>query len=396
MTNALERNARRARASVGRRPAFLGSYRDQWWDSFGNLAALLYRAGIALIEAPWERSGPWTTAGISPVRRCGSSSAVVGSRILLLGGFTDPGSQVLERCDLFDPVTGSWERAPSLPQPVNHYMAVGDGPRVWVVGGFVGDYPSEPTALTWILDTETMRWHAGPPLPRAVGAGALVRAERRLHYFGGFVGRDEMTAEHWSLDLERAAVPGGASDSSLWQERAPLPLARGHHGGAVVHTAEGTRIYALGGQLRHDTRPQEICDAHEYCPATDRWRPIAPLPRPRSHFEMAIQVLAAADGTPRIVVAGGIDRTRRAFWKRALREVTAYDPQEDRWTELPPLPVGLNSTSGQVVDGRLFLLCGGDLLRRGGMQRVVLSADLTDLGLHPLGTARPSADHTPK
>jgi hypothetical protein len=59
-----------------------------------------------------------------------------------------------------------------------------------------------------------------------------------------------------------------------WTDRAPLPLCANHLG--VV--ADAGRIYALGGFLNQNR------DAHNkafvYEVATDRWREIAPLPRP--------------------------------------------------------------------------------------------------------------------
>lgn len=164
-----------------------------------------------------------------------------------------------------------------------------------------------------------------------------------------------------------------------------MPVARGHHGGAAVETASGTEIYAIGGQLRHDTDPEEIAGVQAYDPAEDRWRAVAPLARPRSHFETATEVVAAADGSPRVLILGGIDRTSRFSRRLGLREVTVYDPGRDRWQELPPLPLGLCSPSTGVVGDRLYVLCGTDVLRRSGHQRMVLAVELEDLGLRAPG-----------
>ncbi|MFM6962876.1 MAG: kelch repeat-containing protein, partial [Micrococcales bacterium] len=51
------------------------------------------------------------------------SAAVVGSEIVVLGGFTADGGSS-RRVDAYSPARDTWRRLPDLPVGVNHAMAI--------------------------------------------------------------------------------------------------------------------------------------------------------------------------------------------------------------------------------------------------------------------------------
>ena len=366
----------RARPFADRSSHVLGVYRDQWWETVEGLDSLLFRLRVAIFPGPWERAGPWRAVGLCPVRRYEAPAAEVDGRIHLFGGFTGLDCQALERTEIFDPADGGWSAGTSLPEPITHNVIARDGDDLWLVGGFLGDHPGPASHRTWILDTRDGAWRPGPALPCPTASGALVRVGRNLHFFGGFLDRDASTGRHLCLDLDEARTSGAAR----WREAAPMPEPRGHHAGIAVGRGDDIDILAVGGQLRHDTNPMDLACVHAYRVNEDRWRPVQSLPRPRSHFEVAALTVPGDNG-PRAVICGGLDRSRRFLRIRGLRNVTTYDGDQDRWRELPPLPAGLGSAAAVVVGDQLYVLCGLDLLRRDGAQRVVLAAGLDDLGL---------------
>ncbi len=286
-----------------------------------------------------------TTSGTSaPVARFESAAVVVGGKLYVMGGFkldSAPGLPpvVATRQSFFyDHVSDSWTKLSNMPAAVTHINAVADGDTIWIAGGFQGRPGGPAQRSVWKYDTTTDRWSEGPPLPAARASGALARVDRTLHYFGGFAAVDaEASEEHWALSLD------GGTD---WVERAPFPNPRGHMGSAVY---DG-RIYALGGLYRHETK--DVADASVYDPATDSWSQIASLPTPRSHIEPSTFVL-----DDRVIVVGGRNNAVPPL-RGAMREVTAYDPQTDRWSALPSMRPGLLAPVAKIIDRRLVVTLG--------------------------------------
>lgn len=311
----------------------------------------LARAAAAVLVDPWMPSGDWRSAAPSPVLRLEGPAVAANGRLYVFGGFTgrEWAAPALKRVDYYDPAADSWTRVADLPIDVTHVTAAKDGPRIWIAGGWQGPHPGKGVRATWTYDTQTDRWHEGPPLPKALAGGALVRLGRSLHYIGGILeDRDTTVGDHLELDLD-----GGAE----WRPRAPLPIPRGHLAGFAL---DG-KIYAVGGQARHDTNPIDLAAVHVYDPDEDRWSARASLPSPRSHFEPGSFVI---DG--RIVIVGGSADQRPPIIKRIhLSDVLAYDPASDRWFELPGLPVGLMAPAAGVVDGRLIVTNGSTIGSRG-------------------------------
>ncbi len=284
----------------------------------------------------------------NPIHRAEYPGAVVGDRFFVFGGFTGTELAASYRVDVYDPAADRWDSAADLPTNVTHNMTAVVGDDVWLVGGYVGDNPGVVTAETWILDTRAETWRTGPPLPSARAGGALVKHGDRLHYFGGFVDRQNVSGDHWALDL--------SDGDARWEPRAALPEPRGHLSGASL----GGLVYGIGGQFGHDDWLRDVPYVHVYDPANDTWREVASLPRGRSHFEWATVVV---DG--RIVILGG-----RSVWQRSLfppdvggretavPDVSAYDPERDEWFELPGLRFGIQGAAAGIV-GDTLVLTGG-------------------------------------
>jgi N-acetylneuraminic acid mutarotase len=129
------------------------------------------------------------------------------------------------------------------------------------------------------------------------------------------------------------------------------------------------RLYAIGGQLRHDTTPVDLDVVHVYDAGRDTWAAVARLPSPRSHVEASTFVQH-----DRIVIVGGRNNTRwRPLNRAGLANVTAYDPATDTWTELPALPIGLQATCARVIDGRLIVTNGSVMEGVRGQPRTFLA-----------------------
>ncbi len=313
---------------------------------------------VRLVVEPFATRGSWSEGRRAPTPKMEAAAAAIDGKLYVFGGFagTTYGAPVERTVAVYDPAGDAWTRAADLPLDVTHCNAVVVDGTVWLAGGYRGAHPGPVVADVLRYDVASDTWGKGPPLPVATAAGTLALVGRTLHYVGGFVDRDTTVATHWAL-----AVDGGAE----WEPRAPLPSPRGHLASAVL----GDRLYAIGGQIRHDSDPVDLDVVDAYDPARDAWTPVASLPGPRSHFEASTFV---HDGT--IVIVGGRDDTRLYPIRRAgLANVTRYDPARDVWTELPTLPIGLESTCARVLGDRLVVTNGSTMGSIRGQQRTFLA-----------------------
>ncbi len=323
-------------------------------------------AGVGL-PSGWRRGAPL------PESRFESAVAVLNDRLYVFGGFYFR-LKASTRADRYDPRTNTWSRIADLPVPVTHINGVLDGEVLWIAGGFVGNHPGPTTNQVWQYNIKTNRWTPGIPLPAVRASGGFQRVGRSLYYFGGFDSdRDTTCTEHWQLDLD---------SGTEWVPRSPLPQPRGHVASIVLND----QIYAIGGQIRHDTNPVDQTNVYRYDPVSDCWSELAPLPEPRSHFEPGTFLHRG-----HIVITGGRNNHRQLYghWnlfrhhedrviddlphrgyiayrklkglqtKEYLYEtMLAYNPQTNTWHPLPSLPARFLAPVANVINN-LFILTGG-------------------------------------
>jgi N-acetylneuraminic acid mutarotase len=126
-----------------------------------------------------------------------------------------------------------------------------------------------------------------------------------------------------------------------WTQKAPMPAVRGEA------AAVGDRLFALGGGVAGKAVPR----SEEYDPATDRWRPRAPLPQARDHLGVAVL-------NGKIYAFGGFTSS---VHQGAGDVVFEYDPAGDSWQTLTPMPVPRASVGVAVLDGKLHVVGGRGL-----------------------------------
>jgi N-acetylneuraminic acid mutarotase len=274
--------------------------------------------------------------------RFSAIAAQIDGELYLFGGFVDENLETTQKVHSYDARSDRWQAHRDLPfEGLTHANGVVDGEQVWIVGGFVGAGARAATADVHMYDSRDDRWEKGPALPQAVGGGALARVGRRLHYVGGYLTAYQNGAEdaQWILDLD-----GGTE----WVPGAPVPVARGHAGVAVVDE----KIYIIGGTTTHE--PARDCDLlHRYDPRTDTWEQLASLPSPRSHFEPGTFV---HDG--RVFIIGGQDYMSGHLSEPQMPDVSVYDPESDSWWHQPGLPVALRAPVARILGDNLVVTTG--------------------------------------
>lgn len=311
-----------------------------------RLAPALALAGLftaASARAQTDRIGClWDKRADSPIARFEAGTIPIDGQLYCFGGFFNQAIQASPRVDAYDPVSNAWTRRADMPANTTHCGFVLEGRNVWVIAGFEGNNPGVAVDDVWIYNIDANTWSAGPSMPRPIASGGAALMNGRIHYFGGCeADRDTVTGDHWVLDL--------ANQAAGWTSLAPMPVPRCHHSAAVL----GSELWAIGGQLRHDTNPFDLRDVHAYDPVMDSWRVGPSLPEPRSHFEPATFV---RNGN--LYIAGGKDLTTN---RTILADMLELDPVLGVWSYMPPLPNPRYGPGVQVIGDTLYAANGAAL-----------------------------------
>ena len=183
-------------------------------------------------------SGIWTEAPKVPDMRDEAAAANVEGHLYYLGGFTarpaGPGTVVSDLVDIYDPVAGTWSAGPPLPvgSPRHHLATAVIGTSLYVLGGFTG--PSGQflgSAQTWVLAAGAWSRLADQPVAR--GAAAVQVVGTKIFVAGGGPNEGASVADVYAYDP--------AADA--WTTRASLQAARQHVGSCAT---QGGMI-VLGG-----------------------------------------------------------------------------------------------------------------------------------------------------
>ncbi len=104
------------------------------------------------------------------------------------------------------------------------------------------------------------------------------------------------------------------------------------------------KIYVFGGL---DANKTVLDSAEVYDPAQDTWTEVSPLPTARA--ASCAEVIGDT-----IYVIGG----SQGAWQQNLTTNAVYDPNTDTWTEAAPMLTGRGGAASFVYDGKIFIVGG--------------------------------------
>jgi len=212
----------------------------------------------------------------------------------------------------------------------------------------------------------TSPWKKGAPFPEADEELYGVTVNGKLYVIGG-----------WGDGKARGANYEYDPATDRWTKKAPMPRPA-HH--AALAALNG-KIYAFGGFVAPATTAiplgaawEPIADAWEFNPATDSWKPLAPLPGKRG------SAIAAEVGGKIYVIGGAttMEGSKDPFFTafgpaKVLATNDVYDPATNKWESRNPMSVPRNHAFSGVVNGKIYVIGG----RTG--QAFILSATNTDV-----------------
>jgi hypothetical protein len=288
--------------------------------------ALVFAAWACLLGGGLAGAGPprWRSAAAVPVARTEVAAALFGQEIAVVGGFVASG-QNTGRADAYSPRRNHWRRLPSLPVGLDHAMAVGRGPELYVVGG----YGPGSVAQAGFYRLSGRRWISLPslPAPRAAAGAAVLNG--KLYVVGGVEAPGRLATDAFAYDfaLRRWLLVAG-------------PRPREHLGAAAL----GKTMYAVAGRTAGLDSNLDVVEAYD--PTGNRWRAIPRVPATRGGT-------AAAAVAGRLVSAGGEEPGG------TIKTVFAYNPATGRWARLPDLPRPRHGLGLAGYRGRAYALAGG-------------------------------------
>jgi Kelch motif protein len=231
----------------------------------------------------------------------------------------------------FDPRSGTYRRAPDLPQAVDHTALATWRGSLYVFGGFTD---SRPSSRVWRYSPRTRRWTELAHMRQARGGltGAVIGD--KFYAVGGVLAQTQKHPQVFGT-LE---IYDFKTDS--WRSGPRMPTPR-HH---VASVALGGKLYVLGGRGDRDL---SLSTVERFDPATSRWERLPPLP-----FGVGDPAAVVARG--RIVVISGGDDAEKwvtpATWE--------LDPANPRWRRLADLIHPRHGFGAAVAAGRIYVFSG--------------------------------------
>ena len=143
-----------------------------------------------------------------------------------------------------------------------------------------------------------------------------------------------------SLSISLPNIVAVRATEDFWTTLEPMPTARASIGVAVVNG----KIYAIGGSY-------DSCGVEEYDPVTNTWTTKTPMSTPRIWFGIAVF-------ENKIYVIGGDSGN----WEVGITPTNVnevYDPTTDTWETLTPMPTKRMAVSANVVNGKIYVIGGG-------------------------------------
>jgi N-acetylneuraminic acid mutarotase len=253
--------------------------------------------------------------------------------------------------------TSPWKKGAPFPEPDEELYGVTVNGKLYVMGGWDN---GKARGANYEYDPAIDKWTKKSPMPRPAHHAALAAVNGKIYAFGGFV-----APTNTPIPLGAAWEPIGdayefnpATDS--WKPIAPLPGKRG----SAIAAEVGGKIYVIGGATTMEGDkapfftafgPAKVLATNEvYDPATNKWETRNPMSVPRNHAFSGV-----VNG--KIYVIGG--RTGHGFILSATNTdvVEAYDPVSNTWSMPKERMPTARSGGASGTDGRMIYVAGGEV-----------------------------------
>jgi N-acetylneuraminic acid mutarotase len=177
-------------------------------------------------------------------------------------------------------------------------------------------------------------WETMEPMPTERSSVGVAVVDGKIYAIGGYNGTALNTNEMYNPSTD------------TWTTKTPMPTARYDVGIAVV---DG-KIFVIGGNILYDvwTTRNEVYD-----PVTDTWETKTSMP-------VAGMAMSANVVNGEIYLISGLEMYYLPWYN--LDENQVYDPKTDSWTTKTPIPNPVFGYASAVVDNKIYIIGGRDIL----------------------------------
>ncbi len=299
------------------------------------------------------KSYEWKTAASAPR----GAEEVIGvstkDKFYMFGGLGlnwEPLGMVME----YDPKTDTWTRKNDMPVKLHHMAFTYVEGKIYMFGGF--SMPKEGKAMwvpvtdSWMYDPEKEIWKILAPLPSERGSANAVHINGKVHLIGGASFPEGFSKNQWIHPSRLIAL--GTHEvydiaTNTWTNATDMPTPRNHAAAGMINN----KIYVAGGRAGSVfiSYSQNLDLVEEYDPSTDRWDLKSPMPTPRSATAWDVY-----EG--HLYVAGGEIR-HKDIWG-TYTTVEAFDPKNNTWIRLAPMPMPRHGLAGGFIENKFHLVSG--------------------------------------
>jgi len=273
----------------------------------------------------WTRSTPF------PEPRAGYASGVIGDKVVIAGGTYWEGSKgnwtrkaFSASTHAFDPVTQTWEKLPDAPTPFGYASSATVGNRLFVLGGYTG---SEVIRKVYVLEKRgnSYQWSAFGQMPEPRLFAGAVGIQSRIYLLGG-------TSQFEPLDASGSCCTTSSATNTLmmldtakpesgWQQLPPYP---GHKRWLFASEADSNALWMFGGtfQNRQQDPVTMFDDVVRYVFSKGAWEIMPDLPQAT---RQAVPLTAFPFEDRMILVSAA-----KRVWELSLRSF--------EYNDLAPLP----------------------------------------------------------
>lgn len=321
------------------------------FSNYRNLQSVLVSLFVVVMAVESSVANSWVQKTELPTSRSGVATAVVDSKIYIIGGKTysnksGPGMSALSTVEVYDTRTNTWHKATDMPTPRIAARAAVFSGEIYVLGGYneIKVRGERYKKIVEVYNPRTDTWTRKRDMPSLRSGFGVAVVNGKIYAIGGAV-LDKKLGVRVSIDLVEAYDPL----TERWKKRANMPTKREWIDTAVVNG----KIYAIGGEVKPRVgvggglAERFLTTIEEYNPKTDRWRKLPDMPM----FKFAFSTVVAGK---EIYTIGGYSLNNG---HQRLASVDVYAPVSHRWRAGFPM-LTAKTTSAVVVNGTIYALGG--------------------------------------
>ena len=125
----------------------------------------------------------WETGPKMPTQRDAYLGGVVNNRIYVIGGYGLPGGRVLKAIEEYDPISRQWRKKKDMPDIRYSFRTVVVEDDIYVIGGI--DKLRQYLATVDVYHSQTETWSTIPAMPTPMYPQGAATVNSKIYVFGG-------------------------------------------------------------------------------------------------------------------------------------------------------------------------------------------------------------------